>query len=507
MQTAFEVIRQAATRSPTRTAIVDVASRRNIDYQSLVSAVVDTASGFCGCGFGNGNRVAVVMPNSMELGIVALALHRAGAVPAMMNPRLKPAEVVALIKEGEISGCVLEHTGALSDLIRQEFGTQFPIVSLNGSGSAAVQFQDLSKFNRTLPDHNPDPEEPGFIFYTSGTTGLPKAVVIPQRATEPRFLFMSTQCGHTHGAHNRICGLMPMYHAIGFYAVFLMALAFNGTFYLFREFVPADVLKSIKQNRLTGLFATPTHLDALTQAIAEADDVSSLEIVIFAGAMMPDQVLAKVRRTFDAKLVNIYGTTEGMNALYMPNPSSGSQFIPGYYSEARVIKIGGGVNDLADVGKEGELILSIKNDAFFTSYYARPETTREKVKDGWYRTSDAAVMCADGTIEVKGRVDDTIISGGENIHPQEVEDVLLAHPAVSDAAVLGIPNERWGQIVVACVVCSTIDSEALEEYFRSSSLADFKRPREYYFFEALPRNATNKIIRRELIDRITKQRR
>ncbi|MFO3797926.1 MAG: AMP-binding protein, partial [Anaerolineales bacterium] len=329
---------------------------------------------------------------------------------------------------------------------------------------------------------------------------------IPQRATEPRLLFMATQCGYTHGAHNRICGLMPMYHVIGFYAVFLMALAFNGTFYLFREFVPAEILKHIKRYRLSGLFVTPTHLDALTRSIMHKDDVSSIEIVVFAGALMPDQVLARVRAVFGARLVNIYGTTEGMNALFMPNPTSGSQFIPGFYTEARVVQIGRGVNDFAEIGQEGELILSIDNDAFFTGYFSRPEATKEKVKDGWYRTSDAAVMRADGTIEYKGRVDETIISGGENIHPQEVEDILLAHPDIRDAAVLGVPNERWGQVVVACIVGPTLDAVDLENYFRASPLADFKRPREYYFFETLPRNATNKVIRRELMERIMSQR-
>jgi acyl-coenzyme A synthetase/AMP-(fatty) acid ligase len=270
-----------------------------------------------------------------------------------------------------------------------------------------------------------------------------------------------------------------------------------------REFLPPTALKQIKDKRLTGLFVTPTHLDALLSASRSKEDFSSLEIVTFAGSLMPDRVLAKVRDTIAARLVNIYGTSEAMNSLFMPNPTSGSTFIPGYYTEARIVRVGRPVDDLTAVGEEGELIVSDRNDALFTEYLARPEATKEKLADGWYRTSDACVLWSDGSIQIRGRIDETIISGGENIHPHEVEEILLECPDVSDVAVVGVPDERWGQIVAACVVAKRkISSVELEAHLLKSTLADFKRPREYHFMKSIPRNATNKIMRSALLERI-----
>lgn len=314
---------------------------------------------------------------------------------------------------------------------------------------------------------------------------------------------MCTQCGHSYGSHNRICGLMPLYHVIGFYAVFLLSLAFNGTLYLMRDFVPGNVIAKIRDERLTSLFVTPTHLHALASAGATAGDLSSLDIVTFAGAPMPERVLARVRELIAGRLINIYGTTEAMNSLHMVNPSSGTTFVPGFYSEVRIVRTGGAVDDLAATGDEGELIVSANNDAVFLEYLGRPDVTCEKLDRGWYRTSDAAMLRPDGLIDIRGRIDEMIISGGENIHPHEVEEVLLSHPAIADCAVVGVPDDRWGQTVAACVVAKTdIAAGDLETHIRGSSLADFKRPRHYHFLDAIPRNATNKIMRKALLEKL-----
>jgi 2-furoate---CoA ligase len=434
-----------------------------------------------------------------------MGLHRAGLVPALMNPRLKAPEIVALIKQGGMVGCLVEGDRTLHNSLRESFGESFCIIRVNDAQEGDIAFAGLRNSAALTTPLNPQPDDPAFIFYTSGTTGLPKGVVIPHRAAEPRVLFLATQCGHTHGPHNRICGVMPLYHVVGFFAVFLMSIAFNGTLYLMRDFVPSVVLKQIKDNQITSLFVTPTHLDALLGVSESRGDFSTLEVVSFAGALIPDPLLARVRKHFGARLVNIYGTTEAMNSLFMANPTSGSTFIPGFYSEARVVRIGGSVDDLTAPGEEGELIVSDCNDAIFSEYLGRPDATKEKLNNGWYRTSDAAVGFADGSIQIKGRIDETIISGGENIHPHEVEAVLVGHPRIADAAAIGVPDDRWGQIVVACVVSKAdVTAAELEEYLRGSALADFKRPRRYCFLESIPRNATNKIMRKALLEQITK---
>jgi acyl-CoA synthetase (AMP-forming)/AMP-acid ligase II len=215
-----------------------------------------------------------------------------------------------------------------------------------------------------------------------------------------------------------------------------------------------------------------------------------------------------VRDLFPGRLVNIYGTTEAMNSLFMVAPENGTTFAPGFYSEVRVTRIGGSVEDLVAPGEEGELIVSARNDAVFLEYLARPDVTKEKLDGGWYRTSDAAVVNNAGQIEIRGRVDETIISGGENIHPNEVEEVLMAHPAIADCAVIGVPNDRWGQTVTACVVVKgELESGDLEKHLRGSHLADFKRPRQYHFLPSIPRNATNKVMRKALLEMVQERHR
>jgi 2-furoate---CoA ligase len=315
-------------------------------------------------------------------------------------------------------------------------------------------------------------------------------------------LFMATQAGLTFGPHNRIAGIMPLCHVVGFFAVFVLALAFNGVYFLSRAFEPRSVLTGIARHRLTSLFVTPTHLDALIAALEPRDDLSSLEVVIFAGAIAPQGVLNRLA-ALPGRKVNIYGTTEVMNSLFMREPTDGSRFRPGFYSDVRVVRLGGAVHDILPPGVDGELIVSADgNDAAFIEYLGRPDATQEKLQDGWYRTSDAAAALPDGAIEIKGRIDDMIISGGENVHPQEIEGFLLTHAEVRDVAVVGVPDERWGSKVVAFVVSTKPGPSAadLDHFCKKGSLADFKRPRTYYFLKELPRNALGKVIRKALVE-------
>jgi acyl-CoA synthetase (AMP-forming)/AMP-acid ligase II len=176
---------------------------------------------------------------------------------------------------------------------------------------------------------------------------------------------------------------------------------------------------------------------------------------------------------------------------------------PGFYSDVRIGRIGGTVQEVCAIGEEGELLVDADCDAAALGYLNRPEITAEKFIDGWYRTGDIVVLLDDGDVELRGRVDDMIVSGGENIHPEEIETVLMQHPAVRDAAAIGMPDDQWSERVVACVVVNdeATDAEALDAWCRESALANYKRPRDYLFLDALPRNAANKVLRRELKER------
>jgi len=503
MQTAYDFVRLSAARAPGQPAIVDDRSERAFSYAELVEEIDRVAAGLAKHGIVPGDIVATCLPNVLEHCLTLLALDRLGAVPALVNPRLKPADAGRLIDQGGMKAAIVLADAGLVAAVREALPQDAPIITVGGALDGNIDFVDCTADAGDLPAYRrPGPDETAFVFYTSGTTGLPKGAQLPHRATDPRFLYLSTQCGLVHGTHNKVLGLMPLFHVVGFYSVFLAALGFDGTYYVASAFDPTAAIEAIERKEITLVYATPTHFHALLAAPNFAPEkMASVTNLVYAGAPMPGPLLDRVGAAFDAKIVNIYGTTEVMNALYMPDPVGRPHtYRPGFYSNVRVGRFGGTVHDEAAVGEDGELLVDAAADATFTGYLNRPEATAEKMTEGWYRTGDIAVRREDGDLEVKGRVDDMIISGGENIYPEEVETALLRHDAVAECSVIGTPDEKWGEIVVACITPNGAQPEEaqLDAYLRAGTLADFKRPRAYLFMDDLPKNAAGKVLRRIL---------
>ncbi|MGE0875049.1 MAG: AMP-binding protein [Burkholderiales bacterium] len=502
MQAIHDLVRLAAARNPGHLAIVDDRSDRRLSYRQLIEEIEAYAAGFLAAGMQPGTIVATVMPNLYEHALAILALHRLGATPALINPRLKPEDVAGLIEQGGMRGAVMTADAAAVRAVAQALPSGAPIVTV-GTGAEGTRSFDSCRGDpgAIARWQTPDPEGVALVLYTSGTTGLPKGVMVPHRATDPRVLYLSMQCGITHGTHNRVIGLMPIFHAVGFYSGLMGGLAFDGTYYLCSTFDPARAVDAIERDGITLLFGSPTHLHGIVSAPNFAPaKMKSVQTVIYAGAAMPGATLDRLGAAFShCRIINIYGTTEIMNGLYMPDPVGRPHvYRPGYYSNVRVARIGGTVDDVAAVGEEGELLVATDADATFLGYLNRPEATAEKVQGGWYRTGDLAAPRADGDLDVRGRVDDMIISGAENVHPYEVEAVLSRHPGVAEVVVLGVADDRWGEIVVACVKPGTPrpDEAELDAYCKTSTLANYKRPRAYVFFDDIPRNAANKVLRR-----------
>ena len=504
MQTIYDLVRLAAARRPEHVAIADDRTDRRLTYRELLVEIDRYATGFAALGVGPGNIVATVLPNLIEHALVLLALHRLGAVPAMINARLKPEEAAGLVEQGKMAAAVTLPDEALVRALTGVLPKGAPIVTV-GAGPAGTRSLESC---RGVPESiaawkGADPEAMALVLYTSGTTGLPKGVMVPHRATDARVLYMSMQCGVVHGTHNKVLGLMPLFHAVGFFSGLMGALAFDGTYYLCSAFDPVRAVETIEREGITLLYGSPTHFHGLLSAPTFSPErMKSVQTVIYAGAAMPEPLLERVADAFTGRrITNIYGTTEIMNGLYMPAPQGRPhQYRPGIYSNVRVGRIGGSVHDVADIGEEGELLIDATADATFMGYLNRPDATAEKMQDGWYRTGDIAARRGDGDLEVRGRVDDMIITGAENVHPYEVETTLAKHTGIAEVVVLGVPDERWGEIVVACVRAGgTRPSEdELDRFCRDSTLANYKRPRAYLFFDEIPRNAANKVLRRVL---------
>ncbi len=505
MQTAYDLVWLSAERHPEHLALVDDQSARQLTYAELIRELDAIAAGLATRGVGSGMRIATVLPNLFEHCLLLFALQRLGAVPAVINPRLTSADVARLIEQGEIEGAIVL---AQPDLVAA-VGNAIPagglLLSVGGAVGAAEDFAACRGAPETLPAvPRPDREDPAYIFYTSGTTGLPKGVVVPHRAIEHRVLWISPATGLRAGNQVRALGFSPLSHAIGFFCVYLITLAYGGTYYVMSAFDPAKANEMIEANRITFLFAVPTIFHMMMAAPNyRPEQMASLDYVLFGGAPMPHPLLERMHDEWPATLRHIFGITESMVSLHNPHPLGEESVLgPTFYSRIRVVEPGGPPDALVPVGGEGELIVDASSDAVFTGYLNRPDATAEKLRDGWYYTGDVCRRLDGGRVELKGRIDDVVRTGGENVHPDEVEAVLDQYPGVRESAVVGVADARWGQMVVACVVRGNdgVTAAALDSHCREAKLAGFKRPRGYVFLDALPRNAANKILRRVLRD-------
>ena len=508
MHTGYELVWIAAERTPDHLALVDDVTDRRLTYRQLIAEIEDVAAGMAERGIAAGSRVATALPTTWEHCIAILALMRLNAVPAMLNFRLKPEEIAGLCEFCDIDAAIVLPDEAVAGALSAALGEDAPVWSAGGTVATSIDFATCRADGASLPPYvKPAATDMAFLFFTSGTTGLPKAVVLDHRTTEHRLVWLSTQGGLRHGTHNRSLGCMPLSHAIGFYGVFLVSLAFNGTFFVVSEFNPVRIVDMVAREKLTFAFCVPTMFQAMTAAPNyEPAKMASMELALYGGITIDPDLLEHIDREWGGTVRHIYGTTETMCSLSNPEPVGRHATLrAAYYSRIRLVRIdGAGADDVVAPGEEGELIVDATVDTIFTEYLGRPDATAEKLKDGWYFTGDVFRLEPDGYVTLVGRVDDMIRSGGESIHPEEVETVLEAHDAVGEVGVIGIADAKWGQMVVACLKAGEADPQTLaaeiDAHCKASTLAGFKRPKAYFFADELPRNAANKILRRLLRD-------
>jgi 2-furoate---CoA ligase len=340
------------------------------------------------------------------------------------------------------------------------------------------------------------------MLYTSGTTGRPKGV--PRRHRHERAAALAHVAQNLYRRGERTLGVMPLYHTMGVRSLLSMVMV-DGLFVCMPKFGSGDALRCIADERITCLYLVPTlYHDMLAYREQHGADVSSVTKLGFAGAPMHDALLQRLNEAFEPELfVNHYGSSEvytfsiDQDATRKP----GSAGRGGINTRIRVVTLNAKTpEELAAVNEEGQIIADLAGDESFEAYWNRPDANAKSIRNGWYFTGDTGYFDADGDLFVSGRVDDMIISGGENISPVDIESVLSLHPAVDEVAVAGLKDERWGQRVVAFIKCkSVIDPEALDEHCKQSDLLNFKRPREYVFVREIPKSPVGKVLRRMLV--------
>jgi len=487
-------------RDPHALAIADDGTR--LSYRQWHGRISAVAAAFDQLGLKPGDHIVTALQNRWEAATLHWACQLAGLVITPVNWRAKSDEIDFYLADSQARAIVYQDISAEAVRGSQAAAGLCRIaVGLEADGEAANLAQMMAG---SAPDITPrvSADAWSIMLYTSGTTSQPKGV--PRRHAAERAAGIAHVAQNMYGRGERTLGVMPLYHTMGVRSLIAMSLI-GGTFVCLPRYDSAQALAAIAAEKITNLYLVPTlYHDLVHHADFARTDVSSVRKLGFAGASMTDGLLKKLDRAFRPDLfVNHYGSSEiytfTIDQKAVAKPGSAGR--AGLNQMIRVVKLGGkSVADLAAPGEEGEIIALMAGDEAFEGYWQRPEADAKSLRDGWYFTGDTGFADDDGDLFVTGRVDDMIITGGENVSPVEIESCLSLHPAVSEVAVVGLADERWGKIVTAFVKRkSAVEAAELDQFCRTSGLANFKRPRRIIFVDALPKSPVGKLLRRMLV--------
>jgi 2-furoate---CoA ligase len=488
----------SVARDATTLAIVDGDTR--LTYAQWYARISALVAGFDYLGLRPGDHLVSVLQNRWEAATLHWACQLTGVVITPLNWRCKADELDFCIGDAEAKAVVYEAVSAAAVAASPQ--AQSPPKIAVGIPAADVDFAALTSSKAQDAAARVDADAWSVMLYTSGTTARPKGV--PRRHRTERAAALAHVAQNLYASGERTLGVMPLYHTMGVRSLLAMSLI-GGTFVCLRQFDPTSALELIASEQITNLYLVPTlYHDLVHHPQFSSANVSSVRKLGFAGAPMSDALLEQVQSAFKPDLfVNHYGSSEvytfTINQHAERKPGSAGR--AGINQIVRVVALGAASTEhLAGVGELGEIIVLLAGDESFEGYWRRPEADAKALRDGWYFTGDTGYIDADGDLFVTGRTDDMIITGGENVSPVEIERCLSHHQAISEVAVVGLPDERWGQVVAAFVKQRlAVDAAELDRFCQQSGLANFKRPRRYVFVEALPRSAVGKLLRRKLV--------
>ncbi len=477
---------------------------RHWTWAELAQRVRRAAAGLRAAGLAPGDRIAVLDLNHPSCLELTLACAQVGTANAVVNFRLAPPEIAYVINDAKAGLLFVgpEFAGAVEKL-RDQLPAVERVIRV---GSADDEYEAWLAAHE--PDARAHPAAPGDCFvqlYTSGTTGFPKGAMLTHRG----------MLAHSHnvaasqhfGPDSRVQVAMPLFH-VGGTSYSLMAVSLGARIFIMRMPDPAAALAMLEADRITHTFFVPALMAVMNQVPGAAErDYSALKALSYGASPMPLPVLRASLKLFPGVLQQVYGMTEQSGAVSVLGPEdhvdpavahrlvSAGKAIAGVEIEIRDPATG----EPVATGERGEVW--VRSDQVMGGYWGKPEATAATITpDGWLRSGDGGYLDGDGYLYITDRIKDMIISGGENIYPAEIERVLAEHPQVQDVAVIGVPDERWGEVPKAVVVAAagaTIDTEQLLAWCRER-LASFKCPKTVDVIAELPRNPTGKILKKDL---------
>ena len=471
-----------------RTAIIQPDSGIEITYSKFRDQVFSLADSLVSLGIGPGDRVATVLPNGLPAIVSFLAASIAGTA-APLNPGYRQDEFSFYLEDTSAKILLCPPDGAPE--ARKAAEGKVPAYSLEMDETGFVRIAGATNGRKSAAPSN---DGVALVLHTSGSTGRPKRVPIRHRnlAASARNIVSHYSLSPDDVA---LCA-MPLFHVHGLVASTISTLASGGTVVVPSKFNPLSFWRTVRDYRVTWYSAVPTiHSLLLSRAGDERPaGCEGLRFIRSCSAALPPEMMAKMESIFGAPVLEAYGMTEASHQM-ASNPQPPAARKPGSVGHGTGVKISimdQAGNHLA-TGARGEVVIQGSN--VVDGYENNPEANAESFTNGWFRTGDQGFLDADGYLTLTGRIKELINRGGEKIAPREIDEVLLAHPAVAEAVAFGVPHATWGEEVAAAVVLCELQPEAAILAYCKAHLADFKRPKKLYIVETIPRTVTGKIQR------------
>lgn len=484
-----------------------IQEQRRISHGELLVSAKLIGSALYNAGVRRQDRVGILSMNSIEFGEIMAATQWAGFILAPVNFRLAPAEMASIIRDSAPRLFFFEAQYLpIIEQLRHELPSVQTYICIDGECEWALNLEDfIASGNEAGPPIRAREEDICCLIYTSGTTGKPKGVIWGHREYRQLIQVDTWLCDMQQPDTTLI--VMPMFH-LGGMVISLSQHVRGGTAYLQRQFEPLDVLKAIEKERLSILLLAPTMVQmVLDHPYVSEADLSSVRTIIYSAAPMPVPVLKRAIEVFDGcGFVNLFGQSEVCMFCLSPEqhrPDGSEQERKRLGSVGKpypnlLAKVVDEQGNECPVGEPGEILA--QSSAMFRGYWNNHPTTLETLRDGWCHTGDMGRFDEDGFLYLVDRKKDMIITGGENVYSREVEEALLQHPAISECAVIGIPDPKWGENVCAVVTFKTGRSASEGELIEHARglIASYKKPKKVIAVEALPKLVTGKVNKIEL---------